>query len=124
MAGSPVTTGSAERWCAPSSYPCELKEEVVMKKTLATLAVVAAVGATAIALPAPAEARPIGPAVGFGIAAGALTAGAIAAGAYPYYGAAYGPGYYYGPPVYYAPRYAYYGGPAYYPRRHYYYHHW
>jgi len=56
----------------------------------------------------------------FGLAAGAITAGAIAATS-PYYGP-YG---YYGPPAaYYSPGpYAYYGGPAYYHRyRHW--HHW
>ena len=73
--------------------------------------------------PAPAEARGIGPGLAFGLAAGALVAGAAAANAYPYYG----PGYYYGPSYYYGPGpYAYYGGPVYYPRRHYYrhYRHW
>jgi len=48
-----------------------------MKKTLAVLATVAAVGATAVV--APAEARGIGPGLAFGLAAGAITAGAIAA---------------------------------------------
>ncbi|MHC2313855.1 hypothetical protein ACVIHC_000901 [Bradyrhizobium diazoefficiens] len=52
-----------------------------MKKTLAVLATVAAVGVTAVAAPAPAEARGrgIGPGLAFGLAAGAITAGAIAA---------------------------------------------
>jgi hypothetical protein len=92
-----------------------------MKRTLAVLATIAAVGVTAIAAPAPAEARGrgIGPGLAFGLAAGALTAGAIAAShPYGYYGPGYayydGPGYYYGPGPY-----AYYGGP-YYHRRHYY----
>jgi hypothetical protein len=57
------------------------------------------------------------------LAAGALTAGAIAASHpyyYGYYGAPYG---YYGPRAYYAPGpYAYYGGPYY--GHHYYYRHW
>lgn len=86
-----------------------------MKKALAIMATVVTVAATAMT--APAEARGIGPGLAFGLAAGALTAGAIAASG-PYY---YGPGYgYYGPRAYYGPRpYAYYGGP-YYPHRHYY----
>ena len=87
-----------------------------MKKTLATLATAAVFGAAALTTPAPAEARGIGPGLAFGLAAGALVAGAAAANAYPYYG----PGYYYGPSYYYGPGpYAYYGGPVYYPRRHY-----
>jgi hypothetical protein len=94
-----------------------------MKRTLATLAVAAVVGATAMT--APAETRGIGPGLGFGLAAGALIAGVAAANAYPYYGPGYG---YYGP-RYYAPApYAYYGGPGYYggPRyyRHGYYRHY
>ena len=44
-----------------------------MKKTLAILATVAAVGATAVT--APAEARGIGPGLAFGLAAGAIAAG-------------------------------------------------
>lgn len=89
-----------------------------MKKTLAVLATVAAVGATAVA--APAEARGIGPGLAFGLAAGAITAGAIAA-SQPYYG----PGYYYGPSYYYGPGpYAYYGGGPYYYRHRYWRHHW
>jgi hypothetical protein len=86
-----------------------------MKKTLAVAATVAAVGAAAVAAPSPAEAhgRGIGPGLAFGLAAGAITAGALAATS-PYYGP-YG---YYGPPAYtYAPGpYAYYGGPVYYHR--------
>lgn len=82
-----------------------------MKKTLAVLATVGAIGATAVMAPAPAEARGIGPGLAFGLAAGAIAAGA--AGAYGYYGPGYG--YYgYGPyygPSYYGPGYAYYGGP-------------
>jgi len=89
-----------------------------MKKTLAVLATVAAVGVTAVA--APAEARGIGPGLAFGLAAGAITAGAIAA-SQPYYG----PGYYYGPSYYYGPGpYAYYGGGPYYYRHRYWRHHW
>ncbi|MES5483222.1 hypothetical protein QMZ05_10740 [Bradyrhizobium sp. INPA03-11B] len=91
-----------------------------MKKTLAVLATVATVGATMVS--APAQARHIGPGLAFGLAAGALAAGA--AGAY------YGPRYYYGPGYgYYGPRYgyyddgyAYYRGPYY--RHHYYRHYW
>ena len=52
-----------------------------MKKTLAVLATVAAIGATAVTAPALAEARGIGPVLAFGVAAGALAAGAVA-GAY------------------------------------------
>ena len=89
-----------------------------MRKTLAVLATVAAIGATAMTAP-PAEARGFGPGLAFGLAAGALAAGAY--GAYgPYYGPRYG---YYGP-RYYRPAYrpyAYYGGPYY---HHHYYRHW
>jgi hypothetical protein len=88
-----------------------------MKKTLAVLATAATLGATAMA--APAEAHRIGPGLAFGLAAGALTAGAIAA-SQPYYG----PGYYYGPSYYYGSGpYAYYGGPYRY-RHRYWRHHW
>lgn len=79
-----------------------------MKKTLAVLATVAAIGATTLVVPAPAEARGIGPGLAFGLAAGAVAAGA--AGAYGYYGP-YGNGPYYGRA--YGPGYAYYGGPYY-----------
>jgi hypothetical protein len=97
-------------------------EEIRMKKTLAILATVGALGATTVT--APAEARGIGPGLAFGLAAGAVAAGAF--GAYgPYYG--YGPGYgYYGYPAYYgygAGPYAYYGGPYYYRHRYWRYHH-
>jgi hypothetical protein len=90
-----------------------------MKKTLAILGTVAAIATTSVV--APAQARGIGPGLAFGLAAGALTAGAIAAS--PYY---YGPGYgYYGPRYYYgSPGYAYYGGGPYYYRPHYYRHYW
>ena len=88
-----------------------------MKRTLAVLAMVGAVGGAALIAPAPAEAHRIGPGLAFGLAAGALTAGAIAAASSPYY---YGP-YGYGPGAVYAPGpYAYYGGPVY---RHRYWHH-
>jgi hypothetical protein len=83
------------------------------------LAIVAvALGAITAASVAPAEARwrghgfhGGGPAIGFGLAAGALALGAAAAS--PYY---YSPGYYpepyaYGGPVYYRPRYRPYYGP-------------
>jgi hypothetical protein len=85
-----------------------------MKKTLAVLAAIATVGATAMASPAEAR-RGIWPGLAFGLAAGAITAGAIAA-SHPYY---YGPGYYGYGPTYYGPdSYAYYGGPVYYGHRH------
>ncbi|MGJ4939242.1 hypothetical protein ACQR1W_01600 [Bradyrhizobium sp. HKCCYLS1011] len=90
-------------------------------KTVAVLATVGAVAATPLATSAPAEAHGIGPGLAFGLAAGALTAGAIAA-SHPYY---YGPdyGYYYGPRYAYGPGpYAYYGGPYYY--RHHYWRRW
>jgi hypothetical protein len=93
-----------------------------MKKTLAVLGTIAALAATTVA--APAQARGIGPGLAFGLAAGALTAGAIAA-SHPYYGPGYG--YYgYGPRYYgYAgPGYAYYGGGPYYYRPHHYYRHY
>jgi hypothetical protein len=90
-----------------------------MKKTLAVVATIASVGATAFA--APAEARGgIGPGLAFGLAAGAITAGAIAASQpYPYY---YGPGYYASGPTYYGPGPYAYDGPVYYRHRHW--HHW
>jgi len=93
-----------------------------MKKTLAVLVTVAAVGATSLAVPSPAQARGIGPGLAFGLAAGALTAGAIAA-SHPYY--YYGPdyGYYHGPTYAYGPGPYAYGGPYYY-RHHYWHHHW
>ncbi len=95
-----------------------------MTRTLAVLATAATLGAATLAAPAPAQAHwrgGIGPGLAFGLAAGALTAGAVAATS-PYY---YGPGYYYRPaPVYYGPGpYAYYGGPYYY-RHHYWHRHW
>lgn len=98
-------------------------EEMRMKKALAIMATIATVAATTMT--APAEARGwghpgfgIGPGLAFGLAAGALTAGAIAASGPYYYGPGYG--YNYGPSYYYgAGPYAYYGGPYY--RRHYYY---
>ena len=96
-----------------------------MRRALAVLATAGTIAATAVT--APAQARGIGPGLAFGLAAGALTAGALAAS--PYYG--YGPGYgYYAPGyAYYGPRYygpgpyAYYGGPYRY-RHHYWRHHW
>ncbi len=93
-----------------------------MKRTLAVLATAATLGATTMAVPAQAHGWGPGPGLAFGLAAGALTAGAIAATA-PHY---YGPGYYYGPgPAYYGPGpYAYYGGGPYYYRHHYWRHHW
>jgi hypothetical protein len=92
-------------------------EEMCMKKALAIMATVATIAATTMT--APAQARGIGPGLAFGLAAGALTAGAIAASGPYYYGPDYG---YYGPRYYYGPgTYAYYGGPYY---RHHYYRHW
>lgn len=99
-----------------------------MKRALAVLATAGAIAATAVTVPTSAQARGIGPGLAFGLAAGALTAGALAASG-PYY---YGPGYgYYGPRYgYYGPRYyagpgpyAYYGGPFGYRHRHWR-HHW
>jgi hypothetical protein len=97
-------------------------EELHMKRTLAILGTVAALATTTVA--APAQARGIGPGLAFGLAAGALAAGAIAA-SHPYYGY-YGPGYgYYGPRYYAAPGYAYYYGDGpYYYRHRYYRHYW
>jgi hypothetical protein len=88
-----------------------------MTRTLAVLATVAMLGATTLAAPAQAHWRGPGPGLAFGLAAGAITAGALAATS-PYY---YGPGYYYGGgPAYYGPGpYAYYGGPYYYRHRYY-----
>lgn len=81
-----------------------------MKRVIPVLAAAAVIMATAMSEPA--EARGWrggwGPGIGFGIAAGALAAGAYGAyGPYPY-------GY-----RYYGPSYAYYGGPYYGPRRYY-----
>ena len=102
-----------------------------MTRTLAVLATVAALGATTMAAPAQARWRGgIGPGLAFGLAAGAITAGALAATSPYYYD---GPGYYYGPgPAYYGPgpyaygpaygSYTYYGGPYYY--RHHYWRQW
>ncbi|HLG85048.1 MAG TPA: hypothetical protein VKY22_28940 [Bradyrhizobium sp.] len=95
-----------------------------MTRTLAVLATAATLGAATLAGPAPAQAHGIGPGLAFGLAAGAITAGALAATSPYYYGPGYGPGYYYGPaPAYYGPGpYAYYGGPYY--HRHHYWRHW
>ena len=94
-----------------------------MKKMLAILATVATVGGHTIT--APAQARGIGPGLAFGLAAGAIAAGA--AGAYGYYGPGYGyygyPAYYGYGPAYYGPGYAYYGGP-YWRYRHWHRHYW
>jgi len=82
-----------------------------MRKAALILATVAALGVTAVAAPAPAEARGgFGPGLAGGLIAGALIGG-IASNAYGYgpgygyYGGGYAPGYYGGG---YAP--AYYGG--------------
>jgi hypothetical protein len=120
----PETAGSPETIENLPRYPARFDtEETRMRKTLAILATVATVGASAATAP-PAEARGFGPGLAFGLAAGAL-----AAGAYGAWGPYYGPRYYgyYGPryyaPAYYGPGpYAYYGGPYYY--RHRYWHYW
>lgn len=92
-----------------------------MKKTLAILVTVAALGA-AVATPAEAHWRGggWGPGIGFGLMAGALAAGAYGAyGPYGYSEPYYGPRYrrvYYAPRpyAYYGPRYHGYYGPRYY----------
>src|SRR5215831_11635121 len=91
-AGSGLGTGflpqpSARKGVGPREV--ERRTKMITKK-LAVLATVGAIGAATLAAPAPAEARHFGPGPGlaFGLAAGALTAGAIAASS-PYYG--YGP---------------------------------
>jgi hypothetical protein len=125
---SMISTGGTPVPLQPSKTVCVISqvsqwEEMRMKKALAILATIATVGATTVT--APAEARGIGPGLAFGLAAGALTAGAVAAGAYPYY---YGPGYAYydyGPTYYYgAGPYAYYGRPYYRHRYWRHYHYW
>jgi hypothetical protein len=84
------------------------RKENSMRKAAMVLATAATLGLTAVAAPAPAQARGFhhgfGPAIAGGLLAGALIGG-LASSAY-----AYGPGYgYYGyGPAYYAP--AYYGG--------------
>jgi hypothetical protein len=123
--GSAATIAKRRRY-----FRGDLMEETRMRKALMILATIAAVGATAVTAPAPAEARGLGPGLAFGLAAGALTAGAIAGAYGPYYGYGprygYGPGYgYYGYPAGYAygpGPYAYYGGPYY--RHRYYRHYW
>ena len=92
-----------------------------MKKTLAVLATVAALGA-AVTTPAEAHWRGggWGPGIGFGLVAGAFAAGAYGAyGPYGYYEPRYGfgPRYrrvYYAPRPYYGPRYYRYYQPRYY----------
>ena len=87
-----------------------------MKKALAILATVATVGATMMSGPAEARGRGFGPGLAFGLAAGAITAGAVAgfrslrtlwAGLWLLRGTCYGAG-----------PYAYYGGPYYVRHRH------
>jgi len=94
----------------------------VMRKAALMAVAVASIGT--VAMMSPAEARGWhhggygwGPGIGFGLAAGALAAGAY--GAYGPYGYGYGPAYYGYGPAYYGGPYAYYPGPRYY-RRHYY----
>ncbi|GAA3855441.1 hypothetical protein AFIC_002100 [[Pseudomonas] carboxydohydrogena] len=94
-----------------------------MRKAALMAVAVASIGT--VAMMSPAEARGWhhggygwGPGIGFGLAAGAL-----AAGAYGPYGYGYGPAYYGYGPGYYGGPYAYYPGPRYY-RRHYYYRRW
>ncbi len=81
-----------------------------MKRAAFILATVATLGVTAVAAPAPAEARGgFGPGLAGGLIAGALIGG-LASNAY-----GYGPGYGYGyARRVYRPAYAYYGGPRYY----------
>jgi hypothetical protein len=87
-----------------------------MRKILAILTTVGVVGATAVTAP-PVEARGFGPGIAFGLAAGAVAAGAYGAWG-PRYGYGYGPRYYGSGPAYYSPGpYAYYGGPYYYRHR-------
>jgi|GraSoiStandDraft_16_1057320.scaffolds.fasta_scaffold345781_1 hypothetical protein len=90
--------------CCSSWFPMENGERWTMRKTALVLATAATLGLTAVAAPAPAEARRgFGPGLAGGLIAGALIGG-LASSAY-----AYGPGYgYYGGP------YGYYGGPGYY----------
>lgn len=105
------------------------KEDTSMKRTAAVLATVATLGVATVATPKPAEAYWGGPGLAFGLFAGALTAGAIAASSPYWYGpddyAGYYPGYYYGPSYAYVPAPAYYYAPepyAYYHRPYYYRH--
>jgi hypothetical protein len=97
------------------------RKEARMKKALATLVTVATLGATAVSTPAQAYWRGggwggVGAGLAFGLAAGAIFAGAAAASSPYYYGPGYGyggyggyyPGYAYGPSYGYYP--AYYGG--------------
>ena len=81
-----------------------------MKKIILAAAIAATLAVTAVAVPAPAEARGGRIAAGIiGGLAGAAILGGLATNGYGY---GYGPGYgYYGGPAYYAPGYAYgYGG--------------
>jgi hypothetical protein len=111
----PETTGSPETIENLRRYLARFfTKETRMRKTLAILATLATIGATAVTAP-PAEARGFGPGLAFGLAAGALVAGAYGAWG-PYYGY-YGPRYYYGPAYYGPGPYAYYGGPYYYRHR-------
>jgi hypothetical protein len=108
----------------------------IMKRVALIAAIGGTLAVTAVATPAPAEARGFGPGLAGGLIAGALIGG-IAANAYGYgpgygYYGGYAPGYYggYAPAYYggyapysdygygyrrvYRPTYAYYGGPRYY----------
>jgi hypothetical protein len=67
--------------CADYSYQ---ERPMNTKRTALILATVAAIGATAVSAPAEARHRGWGPGIGFGLAAGALAAGAFAA-SQPYY---------------------------------------
>jgi hypothetical protein len=108
----------------------------IMKRVSLIAAIAGTLSVTAVATPAPAEARGFGPGLAGGLIAGALIGG-IASNAYGYgpgygYYGGYAPGYYggYAPAYYggyapysgygygyrrvYRPTYAYYGGPRYY----------
>jgi len=88
--GKSVADGPAQGTGFPLQLlktPCvispALMEEMRMKKALAVLATIATVAATTVT--APAQARGLGPGLAFGLAAGAIVAGA-AASSYGYYG--------------------------------------
>jgi hypothetical protein len=105
----PVQCGSAT-FAAAIRYPGSTQRRKVkaMKKIILAVATAATLAVTALAAPAPAEAR--GGRVAAGVGLG-LLGGAIAGAAIANSGGYYGPGYgYYGGPAYYA------GGPCYWQR--------